>query len=148
MSKQLRRTLALAPIVLVAVVPVALGKRITVGPVKGATYAGVVHDTTITLAVAGNGKTARASLPSVPGFCQGGAGPELQSSKAVTISSTGRFTSKIAYSSPQTHKQFATATVSGYFFGSVFQGTVKSHFLAAASKSCDGQESFEAVKRA
>ena len=126
----------------------AFAGSVHLGAVKGATYAGIVHHEAITLKVSSNGKTAKVSLPSAPGFCQGGAGPELESSKARAISKHGALTAKIAYSSAQTHKRFATVTVKGSFetfSGSkpVFQGTVRSVFSAAAS--CDGQESFQAT---
>jgi hypothetical protein len=148
MTDKLRRALVLTAATLLATATGAFAGSVRLGPVKGATYAGIVHDETITLKVSSNGKTAKVGLGSAPGFCQGGAGPELESSKAGAISKHGALTAKIAYSSAQTHKQFATVTVKGSFetfSGSkpVFQGTVKSVFSAAAS--CDGQESFQAT---
>jgi hypothetical protein len=147
------RVVPLAAIALTATAAVALGGNVKLTPVKGATYSGVVHDETITVKVAKNGKTATVSLPGAPGFCQGGSGPEKQSSKAAAISKGGGLTATISYSSAigSDHKAFATVTVKGNFYtfaGSqpVFQGTVKSSFVAAGSKSCDGQESFEATK--
>jgi hypothetical protein len=153
MRRQLRFVLPLAAIAASATAAVALATTVKLKPVKGATYSGVVHDETITVEVAGNGKTAKVNLPGAPGFCQGGSGPEKQSSRASAISK-GSLTTKISYSSAigSDHKPFATVTVKGYFYefaGStpVFDGTVKSSFVAAGSKSCDGQESFEAIKR-
>jgi hypothetical protein len=147
-----KRTLGLAGLVLVATAAVAPADSVKTGPSKGATYAGIVHDETITVKVSKNGKRATVSLPSAPGFCQGGSGPEKQSSKPAAISKGGAFTAKIGYSAVGGHTKFATVTVKGSFltFGSsapVLQGTVKSAFSAAGAKECDGQESFQATKR-
>jgi hypothetical protein len=152
MISHLRRAFVLAALALIATGATALGASVKVSPVKGASYSGVVHDETITVKVAKNGKTATVSLPRAPAFCQGGSGPEQQSSKAGTISKTGSLTVAIAYSSATgSHTKFATVTVKGNFYtfsGStpVFQGTVKSSFSAAGAKECDGQESFQATK--
>jgi hypothetical protein len=153
MTKQLRGVFLLATIALIATGATALGSSVKVGPAKGATYTGVVHDETITIKVARNGKTASVGLPSAPGYCQGGSGPEKQSSKAATVSKAGSLTAKISYSSTSgpDHSPFATVTVKGSFYtfsGSkpVFQGTAHTSFRAAGSKDCDGQESFEATK--
>jgi hypothetical protein len=143
MTKQLRRALVLAPIALI--VPAAAALALKVGPIKGAVYVGAVHSEAIYLKVARSGKSAKASLPVAPGFCQGGSGPEEQRSTAAAIASSGRFTSTISYVARSTNRRFATVIVSGYFYGSVFQGTVKSSFTAA--KSCDGQASFGAKAR-
>ncbi|HEY4812530.1 MAG TPA: hypothetical protein VIH71_15890 [Solirubrobacteraceae bacterium] len=154
MTWKLRGALALAAVLTIAAVTTAGATSVKLKPVNGATYAGVVHSETITVKVAANGKTATVKLPAAPGFCQGGSGPEKQSSKAAAISKSGSLTTKISYSSAigSDHKPFATVTVQGHFYifsGSapVFDGTVKSSFVAAGSKTCDGQESFEAIKR-
>ena len=60
-------------------------------------------------------------------------------------------TVKISYTGTGSSHVFATVTVKGNFFtfGSstpVFQGTAKTSFLAAASKECNGETSFEAIK--
>jgi hypothetical protein len=143
MTKLVPRALALVPIALIAPTAAALGLK--VGPIKGALYVGSVHRETIYLKVARSGRSAKASLPVAPAFCQGGSGAEEQRSTAVAISRSGRFTSTISYLARSTNRRFATVTVSGYFYGGVFQGTVKSSFASAAS--CDGQESFEARAR-
>lgn len=153
MTKQMRVVALLATIAVIAIGGTALGAGVKLGPVKGASYAGVVHDETITIKAAANGKTARVSLPGAPAFCQGGSGPEKQSSKAAKVSKTGGLTAKISYSSTtgSDHSVFATVTVKGNFdtfAGSkpVFDGTVKTSFRAAGSKSCNGQESFAATE--
>ncbi len=154
MTKQMRVVALLATIAVAAATGgTALGGNVKLGPVKGATYAGVVHDETITVKVATNGKTAKVSLPGAPAFCQGGSGPQKQSSKPAKVSKTGSLTAKISYSSAigADHSVFATVTVKGNFdtfSGSkpVFDGTAKTSFRAAGSKSCDGQESFEATE--
>jgi hypothetical protein len=154
MTWKLRGALALAAVLTIVAVTTASATSVKLKPIKGATYAGVVHDETITVKVAANGKTATVKLPTAPGFCQGGSGPEKQSSKPVAISNGGSLTAKIAYSSAtgSDHATFATVTVQGHFYifpssAPVFDGTVKSSFVAAGSKSCNGQESFEALKR-
>jgi hypothetical protein len=153
MTRQFRSVAVIAVIAASAMGASALAGKVKAGPVKGATYTGVVHSETISVKVAGNGKTAKVSLPSAPGFCQGGSGPERQSSKPGPVSKNGGLTVKIGYSSASgsDHKQFATVTIKGFFYTfsgekPVFQGVVKSHFAAAGSKSCDGQESFQATK--
>jgi hypothetical protein len=154
MTWKLRGALALAAILAIAVAGVAYATSVKQTPVKGATYAGVVHDETITVKVAANGKSATVQLPSAPGFCQGGSGPQKQSSKPAPISKDGSLVARISYSSALggNHAPFATVTVKGNFLtfaGSkpVFDGAVKSSFVAAGAKTCDGQESFEAVER-
>lgn len=154
MTWKLHGALALAVILTVAAGATAGATSVKLKPVNGATYAGVVHSETIIVRVSSNGKMAIVKLPTVPGFCQGGSGPEKQSSKAAAISKGAGLTAKISYSSAtgSDHTPFATVTVHGHFYifsGSapVFDGTVKSSFVAAGSKSCDGQESFEALKR-
>jgi hypothetical protein len=151
MTGRLRPALLLATIALTATAAVAMGETVKTTPAKGATYKGILRSETITIKVASNGKTAKVSLPDAPAFCQGGSGPQKQSSKPGTISKRGALTVKIGYSAVGGHTTFATVTVKGNFstFGKstpVFQGTIKSSFAAAGSKECDGQESFEATK--
>jgi hypothetical protein len=154
MTKQLRRRLALplATLAAIATCAAALGAGVNVHPVKGATYSGtLVRAGTIALKVAGNGKTAKVSLARVPAFCQGGSGPVTQKSKPAAIAKSGSLTATIAYTGVGQHKPFAHVTVKGSFLtfaGSkpVFDGTVKSTFVSAGSKDCDGQESFEATE--
>jgi hypothetical protein len=154
MTKQLRLRLALplAALAASATCAAALGAGVNVHPVKGATYSGTLERAgTITLKVAGNGRTAKVSLGRAPAFCQGGSGPFTQKSEPATISKSGSLTATIAYTGVGQHKPFAHVTVKGDFFtfaGSkpVFDGTVRSAFVSAGSKSCDGQESFEAIE--
>jgi hypothetical protein len=132
----------LVSLVLVVPVAAALGAKVQVGPVKGGFYSGTLHHEEIVLEVAKNGKSVRVSLPVAPAYCQGGSSAEEQKTQASAISGSGRFTTRIAYFVRHTSKQFATVTISGSFYGRVFQGTAKSSFTPA--KSCNGQESFEA----
>ncbi len=153
MTKKMQIAGLFLAIAAIASAGTALGDNVKVGPVKGATYTGVIQGRTISIKVAANGKTAKVGLPSAPAYCQGGSGPQKQSSKAASISKTGSLTTKISYSSASgsNHSVFATVTVKGTFYtfpGSqpVFQGTAKTSFRAAGSKSCNGQTSFEAAK--
>lgn len=147
------RTLALAVAAATLPASAALAVSVRLTPVKGATYTGTVHDETISVKVARNGKSATLSLPAAPGFCQGGAAPEAHSAKPATISKDGALTGSITFMSGGIHPQkLATVAVKGHFLtvGStkpVFDGTVKSTFALAGTTSCDGQESFQAVKR-
>jgi hypothetical protein len=153
MIKKLRLAIALGILALTAPFAAAPGASVNVRPVKRATYSGtLLRAGTITLKVATNGKTAKVSLARVPAFCQGGSGPVTQRSKPAEISKAGSLTVTIAYSGVGKHAPFAHVTVKGNFStfaGSkpVFDGTVKSAFVAAGSKECDGQESFQATKR-
>jgi len=151
MTEKLRLVVALAAIALIAMAAAAEGEPVKTTPVKGATYSGVVRNVTITIKVAKNGKTATVKLPGAPFYCQGGSGPERSSSKPGKIAKTGVLTVKISYTGTGSSHVFATVTVKGNFFtfGSstpVFQGTAKTSFLAAASKECNGETSFEATK--
>ena len=115
---------------------------VSVGPIKGATYSGVVHDSTVTVKVANNGKTASASMRAVPGYCQGGSGPETAHFKPGAIKKDA-FKETISFTAEGSSKIFATAVIQGSFLGKDFDGTEKSTFKA--SPTCNGQESFEAV---
>jgi hypothetical protein len=149
MTKQLRLTLALAVLGLLAVAATALAGNVKIGPAKGASYNGVIRGfNKLTIKVAANGKTAKVSLPSAPAFCQGGASTEIQHSKPAKIKSGG-LTTTISYTIPDASKPFATVTIKGNFYTfpgerPVFQGTAKSTFNKAAE--CSGQESFQATK--
>jgi hypothetical protein len=152
MTNQLRPVLTLAIIAVLATSATALAGSVDVHPVKGATYTGTLeHAGTITIKVAPNGKTAKVSLAAVPAFCQGGSGPEKQKSAPAAISKSGSLKVTIAYTTTGKATPFAHVTVKGNFFTfsseqPVFQGTAASSFAATASKSCDGQESFQAIK--
>jgi hypothetical protein len=152
MTWKLRGALALAAVLAIAVAATALAASVKLKPVKGATYAGTIHGETITVKVASNGRTATVKLRGIVAYCQGGSGPEKQATKPATISKSGSITAKIAYSSAtgSDHTPFGTVTVQGHFYifsGSkpVFDGTAKTVFTKA--KECDGQASFEAIKR-
>lgn len=151
MTEKLRLGAALAAVALIAAAATAQGEPVKTSPVKGATYSGAVRNETITIKVAGNGKTATVKLPGAPFYCSGGSGPERQSSKAGKIGKTGVLTVKISYTGTGSSHVFATVTVKGNFFtfGSstpVFQGTAKTSFVAAGSKECNGETSFQATK--
>lgn len=142
--------LALAVIVALSA-PVAGAEKVSFKPVKGATYTGVVDDVAISLKVAANGKTATVSLKGLPAYCQGGSGPVTRKTKPAAISRQGAVSATVSFTSSQTHKVFANVLVKGtfYTFGKstpVFEGQAKTTFVAAASKDCDGEQSFEAVK--
>ncbi len=150
MTKQLRGAVALATLALTTTAGVALAESVKIGPVKGTTYAGVVKSETIKLTVSKKG-TVTVSLPNAPAYCQGGSGPVKQHTKSVPDPKTHQLTAKISYTAVGSTHVFATVTIKGYFytFGTatpVFQGTAKSSFSANGSKSCDGQESFQATK--
>lgn len=114
----------------------------TVGPVKGATYRGEVHHTLVTIKVAKNGKTATATMPSIPGYCQGGSGPETPHPTPGSIAH-GALKAAITFTARGSSKPFATAIIKGTFLGKSFDGSEKSTFKA--SPTCDGQESFVAT---
>jgi hypothetical protein len=150
MTEQLRGVFALATIALIATAGAALAEPVKIGPVKGATYAGVVKNETIRLKVSKKGSVT-VSLPNAPAYCQGGSGPVSQHTKSVADPRSHQLTAKISYTAIGSSHVFATVTVKGYFytFGTatpVFQGTVKSSFSANGSRGCDGQESFQAIK--
>jgi hypothetical protein len=149
MRRPIRPVLALVPIVaLLASGAVVSAKHLATGAVKGATYRGVVRGQTISLKVAGNGKTATASLAIPPAYCpSGGAGGITQRTHPGAIATGGAFKAKIAYTSTLTHKQFATVTVKGTFFAKAFQGSAKTAFSAHGARSCDGQTSFQATTK-
>ncbi len=130
---------------------VAGAEKVNLKPVRGATYTGLVDDVTISVKVSGNAKTATVSLKGLPAYCQGGSGPVTTKTKPATISKSGAVKATVAFTSSATHKVFADVLVKGnfYTFGKstpVFDGQAKTTFLAAASKACNGEQSFEAVK--
>jgi hypothetical protein len=149
MTKQLRVVVALCALGVLALAATALAGSVKIGPVKGASYSGVVKESDkLTIKVAANGSTAKVSLPFVPAYCQGGAGAELEHSTATAIKA-GKLTTTISYTTTGSSKPFATVTVKGYFYtfageSPVFDGTAKSTFSKAPE--CSGQESFQATK--
>jgi hypothetical protein len=147
MTKQLRVVFLLAAIGLIAPATAALAGSVKIGPVKGATYSGLIKEfDKLTVKVAANGKSATVSLPTAPAYCDGGSGPEIQHAHAAKIKAGG-LTAKITYTGAGSSKPFATVTVKGNFYTfsgepPVFQGTAKTTF--SKSPECSGQESFQA----
>jgi len=149
MHRALRRVAAIAVLALMVTAAAAGALAVKIGPVRGATYVGDLHGEQITIRVARSGRSATVRLPIAPAFCPSGSGPEIQGSVTGRISRSGELTLTASYLSPSNHRAFATVTVQANFyrFGSatpVAQGTVRTTFRAAPS--CDGQESFQAVK--
>jgi|HubBroStandDraft_6_1064221.scaffolds.fasta_scaffold195744_1 hypothetical protein len=149
MTKQLRLALGLVAVGMLLAAGAALAGSVKIGPVKGATYVGAVKGfDKLTIKVAPSGKTATASLPAAPAYCQGGSGPQVQHAHVGRISK-GALTTTITYTSTGSSTPFATVTIKGSFYTfsgekPVFQGTAKSTFEKAAE--CSGQESFQATK--
>jgi hypothetical protein len=147
MTKQLRVVFLLTAIGLIATATAALADNVKIGPVKGATYSGLIKEfDKLTVKVAANGKSATVSLPSAPAYCDGDSGPEVQHAHAVKIKAGG-LTAKVSYTAAGSSKPFATVTVKGNFYTfsgeqPVFQGTAKTTF--SKSPQCSGQESFQA----
>jgi hypothetical protein len=153
MTKPLHRILALGAIVSLTLVAGAAAEPVKVTPVKGATYKGLVGSSAITVKVDGKGKTAKVSLADAPIFCSsGGGGPEPHSGAPATISKKGALSATITFfTTGSRRRKLATVTISAHFytFGKatpVLQGQVKSKFAIAGDSSCNGQESFQAVK--
>jgi hypothetical protein len=154
MTRRLRWALALTVPALALIVPGApAATAVKLTPVKGATYAGVAQGRPISLKVDRKGHTAKISLTSAPAFCSSGAGPEPHSAKPATISSKGALSDTITFSTTgATSRKLATVVVKGHFytFGKatpVFQGTVKVTYLIAGDSECNGQASFQAMKK-
>src|SRR5580693_6373250 len=97
MTKQPRVVFLLTAIGLIATATAALADNVKIGPVKGATYSGLIKEfDKLTVKVAANGKSATVSLPSAPAYCDGGSGPEVQHAHAVKIKAGG-LTAKVSY---------------------------------------------------
>ena len=137
------RTVKIALAVLVAggVAASAGASTAKVGPVKGATYRGEVRHTLVTIKVAKNGKTATATMPFIPGYCEGGNGPETPHPTPGSVTH-GALKATITFTARGSSKPFATAVIKGTFLGKSFDGSEKSTFKAATT--CNGQESFVA----
>jgi hypothetical protein len=142
MNSSVRRAAFLAAVALLIGASAALAASVKVGAVKGAKYAGTVRDEAVTITVAANGKSAKASVPFAPAFCQGGGGGEVQHTKFAPVK-RGAFTTKITYTVEGSSRTFATITIKGTFLGSNFDGQLTSSFTPA--KECNGQESFLAT---
>lgn len=153
MNKRLRSALALTLPALSLLAVAAPAATVKLTPVKGATYAGLVEGRTITLKVDHKGRSAKVSLEAAPAFCSSGAGPEPHRGRPATISSKGALNDAITFSTTgATSRKLATVVVKGHFytFGKatpVFQGTVKVTYLIAGDSECNGQASFQAVKK-
>jgi len=152
MTKPFHRTLALSAIVSLALVAVATAEPVKLTPVKDATYKGLVGSSAITVKVDRKGKTAKVGLADAPAFCSSGGGPEPHSGTPATISKQGALSATIIFfTTGSSRRKLATVVIKAHFytFGKatpVLQGTVKSTFAIAGDSSCNGQESFQAVK--
>jgi hypothetical protein len=133
----------LAAVALLTCAAATSAAGIKVGAVKGAKYTGAVRNSPMTITVSGNGKSAKASIPFAPAYCQGGGGGEVQHTKPASISKSGLFTAKITYTVMGSSRVFATVTIKGTFLQKSFDGTAKSSFTPATS--CSGQSSFAAT---
>jgi hypothetical protein len=140
MTSSLRRVVLLVAIVVLTCVAGASAAGIKPGAVKGAKYTGAVRNSPLTITVSADGKSAKASIPFAPAYCQGGGGGEVQHTKSAPISKSGAFTAKITYTVMGSTRVFATVTVKGTFLKKSFDGTAKSSFTPATS--CSGQSSF------
>jgi len=153
MIKPASRVLALVAVALIALAATAAAATVKLTPVKGATYSGLVGHTPITVKVDRKGKTAKVNMAVAPLFCSSGAGGgEPHSSSPGTITKQGALSATITFfTTGSTRRKLATVTVKGHFYtfaGStpVFQGQVKTTLAIAGDSSCNGQESFQAVK--
>jgi hypothetical protein len=140
MSSRARRAVMLAAVALLTCTTAAFADGVKAGAVKGAKYAGTVRNSSVTITVASTGKSAKASIPFAPAYCQGGGGGEVQHSQSEPISKDGAFTTKISYTVMGSSRVFATVTIKGTFLKKSFDGTAKSSFTPATS--CSGQTSF------
>lgn len=139
MKSSVRLAAGFAVIALLIGASTALAGSVKVGAIKGAKYAGTIHGAAVSITVAANGKSAKASVPYAPGFCQGGGGGEVQHTQSAPVKG-GAFTTKISYTVVNSSHVFATVTIKGTFLGSNFDGQLTSNFTSA--KECSGQESF------
>lgn len=140
MRKLLSRTTLVATMLALAVCSLALAA----GARKGATYSGTtVHlKEPITLKVSRSGKTVTVNEAFAPLYCEGGGAGERAITKAVPISSSGKFKAVISYEFVPEKKITSKLYVSGTFKGKKVSGTARSEFLLA--HQCDGSTSFSA----
>jgi hypothetical protein len=140
MTKQLRRALLFAPVIVLATGAVALAA----GPVRGGIYRGsTAHGRdAISLRVSGNGRSVKVSVPNPPGYSSGCAGPTVASTRAASISGRGSFSGSISYVFPLFQKTVVKVFFSGRFSGRSVKGTVRSQYIY--SKACSGSTSFSA----
>jgi hypothetical protein len=140
MTKQLRRALLFAPVIVIATGAVALAA----GPVRGGTYRGTTAHgrDAISLKVSGNGRSVKVSVPNPPGYSVGCGGPTVASTRAAGISGGGSFSGSISYEFPLFRRTVVKVFFSGRFSGRSVKGTVRSQFTY--SKACSGSTSFSA----
>jgi hypothetical protein len=143
MTKQLRRALLFAPVIVIATGAVALAA----GPVRGGTYRGTTAHgrAAITLKVSGNGRSVKVSIPNPPGFSSGCGGPAVPSTRAAGISGSGSFSGSISYEFALIRRIVVRVFFSGRFSGRSVSGIVRSQY--AFSRACGGSTSFSARAR-
>ncbi len=155
MTRRLRSALALTvpALALIAAAAPAATTKVKLTPVKNATYAGTVEGRPITLKVDSTGHTAKIALAAAPAFCSSGGGPEPHAGKPASISGKGVLSGTITFSTTGAgSRKLASVVVKGHFYTfpkakPVFQGTVKVTYLIAGDSECNGQASFQAVKK-
>src|ERR1700759_2543137 len=133
MTSSLRQAAILAAIALLTCAAASSAASVKLGAVKGAKYSGTIRSSAVTIAVSANGKSAKASIPFAPAYCQGGGGAEVQHPKSAPISKGGAFTAKITSPVMGSSRVFATVTIKGTFLSKAFDGTAKSSFTPATS---------------
>jgi hypothetical protein len=148
MSKQLRRVLSLA----VVVVLLGAAAALAAGPKKGATYTGttVQNKESIALKVSHNGKSVTVTVQSAPLYCEGGGAGERQITKPAPIGKDGSFKGSITYEFTPTHEKTTRLYFSGKFSGKSVKGSARSEFGLVSAEAhsklqqCDGRTSYSA----
>jgi hypothetical protein len=140
MTKQLRRVLVFAPVIVMATAAVALAA----GPVRGGTYRGTTAHgrDAISLKVSGNGRSVKVSVPTPPGYSSGCGGPAVQKTSPASISGAGTFNGTINYEFALFRKTVVRVFFSGRFSGRSVKGTIRSQYVY--SRPCSGSTSFSA----
>jgi hypothetical protein len=152
MIKLLVRTLALGAVFLGVLSIGASAGTVKLTPVKGATYSGLVGHTAITVKVDRKGKTATVNMTEAPAFCSSSPSAEPHTTAPAKISKSGAFSATITFfTTGSTRRKLATVVIKAHFytFGKatpVTQGSAKTTYVIAGDSSCNGQESFQAVK--
>jgi hypothetical protein len=137
----MRIPLRTVPLVIVFALALA-GLAVAAQPLKGKTYKGVTAHgkLPVTLTVAANGKTVKASIPFAPLYCEGGGGPVKQATKSAAISRDGSFKGSVGYLFGG--KTAYKVSFSGRFVKrKLATGTVRSEY---STKSCSGSTTFSA----
>jgi len=148
MVRQVCRVAVLVALVALATTAVALAA----GPKKGATYSGTTAHgkEPIKLKVSKNGKSVTVSIASAPLYCQGGGGPERQSTEPAPIAKDGSFSGSINYEFVPTHKKTTKLYFTGKFSGKTVKGSARSLFgLSSLQETknlhqCNGSTTFSA----